>query len=176
MSLKAQKELILETVTHNLAAVLIQILCFKYLLFPYNFIITGILAFLSHFLIDAASKFTYHTPEPHKDDKFWLVWHVIIYGVSFASIVIFFIPFWWSMILANFTDITDWLILRPIYNRKKNLDPETKWGKKYFFHPLVDVLRNKLFSWVPNWNYKKGGIVIELIIIFIFTILIILFI
>lgn len=71
-------------------------------------------------------------------------------------------------------DIWDWFILRPIQNRKKKINPETNWGEKYYFHRIVDATRNKIFYWLPKWNYKKGGILIEvafMIILIVFIIL-----
>ena len=162
----------METITHNLFAVIVQILCFKFVFFPFNIILTIILAFLSHIFIDAIGIITYHTPEI-KRDKFWIVWHVIIYFLSILSIVIFVIPFWLGLLCANLFDLWDWFILRPIQNKKKKNVPETKWGEKYYFHRIIDATRNKLFYWLPKWNYKKGGILIEVLIIIILTIFII---
>ncbi len=163
----------METITHNLFAVIVQILCFKFVFFPFNIILTIILAFLSHIFIDAIGIITYHTPEIQRD-KFWIVWHVIIYFLSILSIVIFVIPFWLGLLCANLFDLWDWFILRPIQNKKKKNVPETKWGEKYYFHRIIDATRNKLFYWLPKWNYKKGGILIEISIIIILTIFIIL--
>jgi len=163
----------METITHNLFAVIVQILCFKFVFFPFNIILTIILAFLSHIFIDAIGIITYHTPEIQRD-KFWIVWHVIIYFLSILSIVIFVIPFWLGLLCANLFDLWDWFILRPIQNKKKKNVPETKWGEKYYFHRIIDATRNKLFYWLPKWNYKKGGILIEIMIIIILTIFIIL--
>ena len=162
----------MEFITHNLFAVLIQILCFKFIIFPLNIILTIIFAFLSHIITDSIAVITYHTPEVQKNN-FWIVWHVIIYTLSVFSLVIFIIPFWLSIFFANLMDFTDWYILRPIQKKKKKKNPETKWGEKYYFHRIVDATRNKLFYWLPKWNYKKGGILIEVLIIIILTIFII---
>ncbi|MHA1688125.1 MAG: hypothetical protein ACTSUN_02135 [Promethearchaeota archaeon] len=155
----------MEAMTHNLTGVCIQILCFKYFLTPYNYIFTMLFAFLSHFLIDALSKITYHTPEARKEDKFWVIWHVIILGVSIASFAIFILEFWIGMLFANLIDIWDWLIIRNIQNHKRKKDPESNWCQHCFFHPLADVLRDKLFFFLPNLNYKRIGIVPEIIIL-----------
>jgi len=163
----------LETITHNLFAVIIQILCFKFVFFPLNIILTIILAFLSHIFVDAIAIITYHPPEIQRD-KFWIVWHVIIYILSILSIVIFVIPFWLGLLCANLFDLWDWFILRPIQNKKKKNVPETKWGEKYYFHRIIDATRNKLFYWLPKWNYKRGGILIEISIIIFLTIFFIL--
>ena len=72
-------------------------------------------------------------------------------------------------------DIWDWYILRPIQNRKRKIIPGTNWGEKYYFHRIVDAIRNKLFYWLPKWNYKKGGILIEILIIVVLVIIIISF-
>ena len=155
----------METITHNLVAVFIQILCFIVLIFPWNLIFTIILAFISHIFIDAISLITYHTPDPQKDDKFWLIWHYFIYAISLFSIVIFFIPYWLSMLFANIMDLWDWFTLRPIQKKIRNKNPESKWGDKYYFHRIVDWVREKLFFWLPKRNYKKSGILIEIALI-----------
>jgi len=149
----------METITHNLFAVIIQILCFKFVFFPFNIILTIILAFISHIFIDAISIITYHTPEIQKN-KFWIVWHVIIYTLAILSTLILVIPFWLGILFANIIDIADWCIIRPILNKKRKDE-----SKKYYFHRIVDATRIKLFYWLPKWNYKKRGILIEILII-----------
>jgi hypothetical protein len=155
----------LETITHNLVAVIIQILCFYFCVYPWNIILTVIFAFLSHILVDAIAVITYHTPEPQKEDKFWVMWHYIIYAVSFLSIVFFLIPYWLSMLFANVMDLWDWFILRPIQKKKRKKKPESKWGDKYYFHRIVDWVRVKLFFWLPKRIYKKSGVIIEVLLI-----------
>jgi len=163
----------LETITHNLIAVYIQILCFQFLLFPFNVIVTIIFAYLSHIIVDGFSIITYHTPNAHKDDRFWLIWHIIIYALSAFSIVIFIIPFWLSIISANIMDLWDWFIARPIQRRKKKKDPESEWKNPLYLHSSVDWFREKLLFWLPRWTYKKGGVVIEITVILIFCILLV---
>jgi hypothetical protein len=158
----------MEAVTHILTGVLIQILCFEYLPFPYNIILTIIIAFFSHFMIDALAKITYHTPEARLNDKFWVLWHIFIIALSVLVAIWFFIPYWLGLLSANLVDIWDWLILRNIQNFKSKSEdakPEEKWGEKFFIHPLIDKFRAKLFFWLPNWNYKKRGVIPELILI-----------
>jgi hypothetical protein len=163
----------LETITHNLVAVIIQILCFTFLLFPWNIIFTIILAFLSHILVDSFSIITYHTPEAQKEDKFWLVWHYIIYGLSILSMVFFLLPYWLSVVFANIIDLWDWMILRPIQKKKKAKNPVSNWGDKYYFHRMVDWTRDKLFFWLPQRSYKRSGVIIELIIICVLSLILV---
>ncbi|MFW9829688.1 MAG: hypothetical protein ACFFEY_19095 [Candidatus Thorarchaeota archaeon] len=162
----------MESITHNLTAILIQILCFNYLLFPLNLVLMIIFAFSSHFLSDALSKLTYHTPEAMKKDKFWILWHIIIYSASLITLIIFFIPFWLAMLCVNLPDIIDWLILRPIQNRRQKKNLGSQSGKKYIFHQTVDWIRQKLFFWLPDLTYKRYGVVNELIVITILSFLI----
>ena len=165
---------ILETVTHNLVAVVIQILCFKYFLLPFNIIFTIIFAFLSHIIVDGIAIITYHTPEVQKGDKFWIIWHVIIIGLSLFSIIFFAIPYWLGMVFANLIDIWDWFILRPIQKRKIKRNIESKWMDKYYLHKIVDRFRDKFLGWLPKWNYKRAGILFEILLIVILIIPIIL--
>jgi len=155
----------LETITHNLVAVVIQILCFNFLIFPWNFISTIIFAFISHIIVDAIAVITYHTPDAQKGDRFWVIWHYFIYMVSLFSIVIFIIPYWLSMLFANIMDLWDWFTLRPIQKKIRKKNPESKWGDKYYFHHIVDWVRKKLFFWLPKRNYKKSGVIIEILLI-----------
>jgi len=165
----------MEAITHILTGVLIQVLCFKYLLFPFNFLLTMLLAFLSHFIVDTLAKITYHTPVALKDDKFWVIWHVITLVSAVGVRIVFFIPYVLGGLFANLVDIWDWGILRPLQNKKKKENPESKWGEGYFIHPIIDWIRDKPFYWLPNWNYKKKAIIVEIITITTLFILIIFF-
>jgi len=162
---------LMETITHNLIAIFIQILCFLFFIFPWNVIFTILFAFISHIILDALSIITYHTPDSMRDDKFWLVWHYIIYALSLFSIVLFIIPYWLSLLFANIIDLWDWFTLRPIQKKIKLKNPDSKWGDKYYMHQIVDWVRLKLFYWLPKRNYKKSGILIEISIIIVFAIL-----
>ncbi len=160
----------MEAITHNLTGVLIQILCFKYFITPYNIILAIVFAFLSHFLVDALAKITYHTPEARKEDKFWVTWHIIILILSLLSFGIFIAWYWIGILFANLIDIWDWLIIRNIQNYKKKENPESNWCQKCFFHPIADKVRNLLFPFLPNLNYKRKGIIPEIIIIFVLSV------
>ncbi|MHA1191364.1 MAG: hypothetical protein ACTSP9_03595 [Promethearchaeota archaeon] len=163
----------MEAITHNLVAVIIQIFCFQYLLFPLNIIFTIFFAYLSHLVVDALSKMTYHTPDVHKDDKFWVIWHVIIYSASILSIIFLIIPYWLGILFANIIDIWDWFILRPIKKRKVKSGSDPNWGQKWYLHKHADWVRDKFFGWLPNWRYKYFGIIIEVVIIIFLSIIII---
>ena len=155
----------MEAITHILTGVLIQVLCYKYLVFPLNFLFTMLFAFLSHFIIDTLAKITYHTPVALKDDKFWVIWHLVTLISAVSIGIIFFIPYVLGGLFANLVDIWDWGILRPIQKKKKKENPESKWGEGFFIHPIIDWIRDKPFSWLPNWNYKKQAVIVEIITI-----------
>ncbi|MFW9937073.1 MAG: hypothetical protein ACFFD5_05450 [Candidatus Thorarchaeota archaeon] len=159
-------------ITHLLAGILIQVLCFKFFSFPFDFLLTILFAFLSHFILDALVNITYHTPDPRKEDKFWLFWRVFDYSGTAIICIIFFFPYVLGMLFANMMDIVDWVIMRPIY-RKKVGQEEFDWNKNFIFHELIAKFRDKLLFWLPNWRFKKYGIIPELIIITGFLILII---
>ncbi len=132
---------------------------------PYSYIFTMLFAFLSHFLIDALSKITYHTPEPRTEDKFWVIWHIIILLFSILSFGIFILEFWLGMLFANLIDIWDWVIIRNIQNYKKKKNSDSKWCAHCYFHPVADAVRNKLFFFLPNLNYRRIGIIPEIFLI-----------
>lgn len=160
----------MELVVHILAGALCQILCFMYFLFPFNILFTAIFAFLSHFIVDTLAKMTYHTPEPHKEDKFWVRWHIITPIITLIVVIwaIVIGQFWFFLLgafFANLVDIWDWMIWRPLHNKRREDGEEKKYDEGYFFHKAIDWLREKPFGWLPNWNYEKKGVIVELITI-----------
>jgi hypothetical protein len=142
----------MQNFTHILAGILICDLIFDVTpIWPLwvQIVVIAVLAFLSHFLIDDIAMITYHPPNSMSKDRFWVIytWFVwIFFGVLF---IIFFIPYWWVMICSLFPDIIDWYTARPLFK------------KGPFFHPIIDQIRNELFSWIPAWNYKRWAVLIE---------------
>ena len=149
-------------ITHILVGVLIQILCFIFFTFPFNILFTVIIAFLSHFIVDAFSKITYHTPEPHWDDKFWVSWNVSVRVVGYIAIIPFF-PYYLGMLFANLPDIWDWTIVRRI-QRRRNINGKIDYLHNNFFHRIVDKIREKILFWLPNWIYEKKAAIIEILL------------
>jgi len=162
----------METITHCFAGIIIQIICFRYLLFPLNVVLTIILAVASHIVIDVFARITYHTPKPQWKDKFWITWHIIIISCAVIVIVIYINPFWLGMLFAKLPDIVDWRILRAIQRRIYKNTPNSSREPKLIFHPLVNWLRNKFFYWLPDLNYKRYGIIIELLFLTFLSIII----
>lgn len=170
----------MEGITHVLSGIFVQLMCFKYLVFPFNLIFTIILGFFSHFVIDTLAKLTYHTPESHKEDKFWVWWHIITLALAlivavWMMIIGLFFFYLLGGIMANLVDIWDWTILRPIQNKKKKENPDSTWGEGYFIHPAIDWIRDKALSFLPNLNRNKKGVINEIITITILWVLIVIF-
>ncbi len=170
----------MEMVTHIITGVLVQLICFIYFPLPLAILLTIILGFFSHFLIDSIAKATYHTPEPHKEDKFWVIWHIITAALNVVLLLwiiiinwILFFFFLLGGVMANLVDIWDWMILRPKQRKLKEKDPDANfWGEKLFLHPYKDKFQ-KLppFSWLPDWTYEKKGIIVEVFTISLLWIL-----
>lgn len=175
----------MEGITHILTGILIQLLCFIFFIFPFNIIFTIILGFFSHFLIDSMAKVTYHTPDPHKEDKFWVIWHIITPLLILVLVIwmllinwILFFFFLLGGISANLVDIWDWMILRPKHNKLKSENPDAKfWGEKLYIHPAIDWVREHVppFTIMPNWNMEKKGVIVEIITITTLWILVYIF-
>lgn len=147
--------------------------------FPLALGFTILFAFLSHFVVDSFAKVTYHTPEPHRDDKFWVTWGIVSTIITIALVIwVLIIGMFWFFFLGGFfsvlVDIVDWGILRPYQNKKNKGDQKSIWEQGYFFHTVIDIIREKVppFSWLPNWNYERKGVVPEIIIIIILWILV----
>jgi hypothetical protein len=167
----------MQAITHFLTGIIIQILCFMYFDLPFNIIFTAIFAFLSHFVVDAFAEITYHTPEPQKGDKFWLTWNILM-NVAAIVLAIWFVVlglFWFYFLGCFFSvlvDIMDWGIIRPIQHKKKKTNTKSIWEEKGYFHNIIDKIREKTLFWLPNWNYKRKGIILEIIIIIILSLII----
>jgi hypothetical protein len=151
--------------THVIAGVIIQLLIEIVLpqeeLFWLKVVLLIVLAFFSHFIIDAAAKATYHPPDPLKDDRFWIGYHVFVYLSAFVMIIILLPWFWLGILAANAVDIWDWYFLRPV-SRRKN-DPN--WGKRYRLHPLANFIRKKAFFFLPNMSHDRRGTIPEIVLI-----------
>lgn len=146
----------MQSPTHFLTGILIYNL-FRLIpgLSPWIYIpLTVILAIASHALLDCVAIMTYHPPEPQKQDKFWVIYHVLIYLTTFAMVLTAIIihdlrNYLWVMVASILPDIIDWYTLRPIFK------------KGPVIHPTIDRIRNTLFFWIPKWNMKKWTVVFE---------------
>ncbi|WP_371801660.1 hypothetical protein [Candidatus Lokiarchaeum ossiferum] len=113
-------------------------------------IITSILAFLSHGLIDAIAVMTYHPYKANWEDKFFKIYHIVfVYILTGVLVIYFLIPYWWVMIFALLPDIIDWYTLRPIWHH----DP--------VIHPKIDLFRDKFFHWLPNLKEERWAVLVE---------------
>lgn len=145
--------------THLIAGIFIQYLINTMIPTPtwLSVILIVIIAFCSHFLLDALAKSTYHPPE-RIHDNFWLTWHIFVYLIGFVIIGLFISEFWLGMLFANLPDLWDWYTLRNIASRKN----QPEWGKRYYLHPIANKIRHIFFSWMPNLNHNRVGILPEL--------------
>ena len=123
-------------------------------------LLVAIIAFCSHFFLDGLARLTYHPPE-RIHDNFWLTWHIFVYLTGITIIILFFRDYWLGMLFTNLPDLWDWYTLRNIASRKNQPD----WGRRYYLHPIADKIRQIFFSWMPNLNYRKVGILPELSLI-----------
>ncbi len=155
--------------THLIAGILIQEFISSYINIDpaLKIILIIVTCFLSHFILDPIALLTYHPPQ-REDTKFWLYWHLFVYGAGIFLLIVFFNPYWLGMISANAVDLWDWYFLRPYGNKigKPNLQ------KKYGLHFIADIVRQPLIKiGVPNLGHKKIGIIPELILTSIFLII-----
>ena len=142
--------------THFLISILIAKL-FSFLppTFPIaiQIILIAVLAVLSHDLLDCIAISTYHPLKPHRDDIFYMIFHIIYaYALSGFLFIFFFEDYWWVMAFSILPDIIDWYILRAIFH------------KDSIYHPRIDKVRDALFSWLPDLKEKKWAVIFEFIL------------
>jgi hypothetical protein len=144
----------MELFTHTIVGVIIAELFLKlaasYPAIPPLFflVIAALCMVLSHMVVDLFAKYTYHTKDPHPEDRFWVIWHIIIIILSVVTVVFWFNPYWWVIIFANLPDLIDWLILRGILKK-------TPW-----FHPWLDRWRPRLLPG-DDWFDRKPALLVE---------------
>ncbi|NVM53368.1 MAG: hypothetical protein HWN66_06655 [Candidatus Helarchaeota archaeon] len=157
----------MQAISHFLIGIIIHILLID-IFPPLGLILMIFVAFFSHFLVDSLARMTYHLKEAQPDDKFWVIYHLIIIPAGFVVLIVFWKPYWLAMGMAVLIDIYDWGFIRGIRKLKK--DP--LWLEGYEIHPLIDKFRTKFFSWLPDWNEKRYGVVPEAIFITLLLIII----
>ena len=154
----------MQAITHFLAGIFLNVLVIKFIEPVWLQVILIIaLGILSHVIIDTFTYFTYHpseAPNPVTRDKFWLVWHAIVYIGSAVVLIYYWIPYWLGMGASVLPDLYDWLFIRPVRSLKK--DPDFMKGKE--FHPHIDNFREKYLPWIPDWTHRRRGIIPELVI------------
>ena len=141
--------------THFLICILIaKLFSFLTPTFPIaiQIILIAVLAVLSHDLSDCIAISTYHPYKPHKDDVFFMIFHIIYaYALSGFLFIWFFKDYWWVMLFSILPDIIDCYILRALFHK----DP--------IYHRHVDKMRDALFSWLPDLKEKKWAVIFEFI-------------
>ena len=161
----------MQAISHFLVGIIIQMLLLE-IFTPFGVVLgvtlVIIIAFFSHFLVDSVARMTYHLKEAAPHDKFWVIWHIIVITGAAIVLVYFWRPYWFAMGASVLIDIYDWGFIRG--GRKLKKDP--LWLDGYEIHPLIDRFRTKYFSWLPDWNERRIGVVPEAILIVLLLIII----
>ncbi len=161
----------MQAISHFLVGIILQMVLIEVFM-PFGVILGMILviflAFFSHFLVDSFARMTYHLKEAQPQDKFWVGYHIVIITAAAIVLIYFWKPYWLGMGAAVLIDIWDWGVIRGIRKLKK--DP--LWAERYEIHPFIDKFRTKFFSWLPDWNEKRYGVVPEAILIILLLLLI----
>lgn len=125
-------------------------------------ILTPSLSFLSHGLLDALSRLTYHPPHLQPDDRFWSIYHHKILPLATGAIMI---KHWKQHKLAMLFSIlpdVDWII-RAIRQRYPRIAP-------FWNQPILNNGLNKLVTTLPfldkietlpNWKHRKKAALVE---------------
>lgn len=151
--------------THLLLGILIQLLlqftAFEVPLWI-QFGTIALCAIISHVLLDCIAVSTYHPANAQWNDIFWKIYHIFVYIMAILIIILWGVEYWWGMIWSFLIDLYDWIFLRKILKKEPQI------------HPIIDRIRDRFFSWLPNLKEKKSGIFGEMILNLGFLILILL--
>ncbi|RMG13592.1 MAG: hypothetical protein D6731_11880 [Planctomycetota bacterium] len=70
------------------------------------------LAALGHALLDDLARATYHPPEPHWSDPFWLAFHLLL--LPAALVVLWRFRRWWYVLAGSLVPDLDWVAGRAL--------------------------------------------------------------
>ncbi|MEX2681712.1 MAG: hypothetical protein Q6373_008930 [Candidatus Sigynarchaeota archaeon] len=131
---------------------------------------------LLHFLVDGLVDITYHPPNPRLQDPFWKGWHAVVIAGSILVAIVFWVPYFWGVFFACTVDIVDWGITRPVCVLKKvQLPEDPNLYPRYFIHHWIGRFRSRCFSFLPDWKEKRRGILPEIAIWVVSTLVVVFF-
>lgn len=151
----------MQAYTHFLVGICVQLLIRRWVTSWLWIPLVGVLAFASHVPVDVFARATYHPPDARPHDKFWVAYHVGVFGLSIVVAVVFWSRFWFAMLCATLVDVYDWGIVRGV----RALKHDPTWAEGREFHPVIDRIRTRWFQWLPDWNLERKGVVPELLLL-----------
>lgn len=123
----------LQAPTHILASLVIrESFRWRYYGF-FSFLLTAVVAFLSHGFLDKLARLTYHPSQAALTDIFWMGFHTMVVLVTLVLLYLFGKKYFWAIFFSVLPDI-DWLIL----HTANALGKEVVFYKTPHFHNALN--------------------------------------
>ncbi|MHA1730428.1 MAG: hypothetical protein ACTSU5_00705 [Promethearchaeota archaeon] len=151
--------MIVNLASHFLTGILCQVLV--QLLLPaawWTSVVVAVVAFLSHFLVDAVfERVTYH-PKPWLEESKtrFARYKEVPMVVLAAALAFLYSRYWVGLLFSVGVDLYDWVLLRAL------LKKDFREDNHLFLHRWCDRLQEKLMSWAPDLNEDRRGFAVEL--------------
>lgn len=158
--------------THLLIGVLIQKGFMKIRPLPLKYFLIAFIAVLSHGILDAIAKLTYHPPNALFNDWFWISYHLMLVLLIFFIFFKFWRNYKFGMIFSAFPDF-DWIVL---YFSKLFSLKIPFWEKpilhEFLFNSINSFTLFNFASWIPDLSHQRKGIIFELALLALIIIII----
>lgn len=158
--------------THILAGVIIQKCCTWKRLRVVGLVVTAVLAFLSHGLLDKLAKLTYHPAHAHFHDYIWVSYHAAVAVATIVFVCIWWRQYWVGILFAMLPDL-DWVFIHgqeifhikiPFY-QQPHLHDLLHW--MYAQVPALSFLDR-----LPRWRENPWAIVGEVVFVVVLILII----
>jgi hypothetical protein len=127
-------------------------------------VLIALLSIYTHAVLDALSALTYHPPDPHPEDHFWLGYH--------AALTTLTLKVWtkhrkrhaFAMICSVLPDL-DWVLIRiPRFSKRQSVSGHKPVLHAWLSKPLYSLPPLWLLKFLPSLRQKKIAAITELVV------------
>jgi hypothetical protein len=148
--------------THLITGVLIQKAMRKVQPLPLQYFLVAFLAIISHGILDALARLTYHPSKALIHDWFWVSYHTIL-----IFLIIFVFAKYWGrykigLIFSVLPDL-DWVV---IHSSELFSFRIPFWNRAILHESLFTFLNSlpplRFLNTLPDWSLERKGVILEL--------------
>jgi hypothetical protein len=130
---------------------------------PWRYVLVALLALTIHGILDRLAKFTYHPPKRLWKDRFWIAYHSFLAVATIYILVLYWREYWFVTVFSIAPDF-DWVMI----------DLSGYLGFLHYRRPflhdrllrIIDSIPTPSFARsLPNWNVKRKGVLVELLLL-----------
>jgi len=138
---------------------------------PLRYLLVALLALLIHGILDRLAKFTYHPTKPLWKDHFWMAYNVILALATIYILVLYWREYWFVSIFSIAPDF-DWVMMN-LSGYLGFLPYKRPFLHDKLFRIVDSILTPSRTRFLPNWNLKRKGVLVELLLLAILIFIIV---